>query len=69
MDKPVTVATYNMTGFLQQCLDKYIDLSGGRRQAEDTPFQEDRIARPTKDDTEKKGTPYEGAVCCADGPL
>ena len=57
MDKPVTVVTYDMTGFLQQCLDRYIELAGGNIQFKkvSTPFQDDRIARPTKDDTESKG--------------
>ena len=57
MDKPVTLVTYDMTGFLKQCLDKYVELAGGNVQFKkvSTPFQDDRIARPTKDDTEKKG--------------
>ena len=57
MDKPVTLVTYDMTGFLKQCLDRYVELAGGNVQFKkvSTPFQDDRIARPTKDDTEKKG--------------
>ena len=57
MDKPVTLVTYNMTGFLNQCLDRYVELAGGKIQFKkvSTPFQDDRVARPTKDDTEKKG--------------
>ena len=57
MDKPVTLVTYDMTGFLQQRLDRYIELAGGDAKFKkvSTPFQDDRIARPTKDDTEKKG--------------
>ena len=57
MDKPVTLVTCDMTGFLKQCLDRYVELVGGNVQFKkvSTPFQDDRIARPTKDDTEKKG--------------
>ena len=57
MDKPVTLVTYDMTGFLKQCLDRYVELAGGNVQFKkvSTPFQDDRIARPTKDDTEEKG--------------
>ena len=67
-----------MTGFLKQCLDRSVELAGGKVQFKkvSTPFQDDRIARPTKDDTEKKGilqprlqNPHEGPVCCADGPF
>ena len=57
MDKPVTVVTYGMTGFLQQCLDRCVELAGGNVKFKkvSTPFQDDRIARPTKDDTGEKG--------------
>ena len=50
MDKPVTLVTYDMTGFLKQCLDRYVELAGGDIQFKkvSTPFQDDRIARPTK---------------------
>ena len=57
MDKPVTLVTYDMIGFLKTLLDRYVELAGGNIQFKkvSTPFQDDRIARPTKDDTEKKG--------------
>ena len=29
MDQPDTLVTYDMTGFLQQCLDRYVELAGG----------------------------------------
>ena len=28
MDKPVKLVTFDMTGFLQQCLDRYVELAG-----------------------------------------
>ena len=57
MDKPVNVMEYNMKGFLQQCLDRYVELAGGNVTFKrvSTPFHDDKIARPVADESERRG--------------
>ena len=57
MNKPVNTMEYNMKGFLQQCLDRYVELAGGNVKFKNvsTPFYDDRIARPIGDEQERRG--------------
>ena len=57
MNKPVTVVEYDMTGFLQQCIDRYIELAGKdvKLKTVATPFYDDKIARPIADEQEARG--------------
>ena len=57
MNKPVTVVEYDMTGFLQQCIDRYTELAGKdvKLKTVATPFYDDKIARPIADEQEARG--------------
>ena len=57
MSKPVTTVTYDMRSFLQQCLDRYVDLAPSpvTFKKVTTPFHEDKIARPTAEENELAG--------------
>ena len=57
MAKPVTIVEYDMTGFLQQCIDRYKELAGNNVNLKTvaTPFYDDKIARPIADEQEARG--------------
>ena len=57
MNKPVTVVEYDMTGFFQQCIGRYIELAGKDVKLKNvaTPFYDDKIARPIADEQESRG--------------
>ena len=57
MSKPVTTVTYDMRSFLQQCLDRYVELAPRpvTFKKVTTPFHDDKIARPTAEENELAG--------------
>ena len=57
MAKPVTIVEYDMTGFLQRCIDRYKELAGNNVNLKTvaTPFYDDKIARPIADEQEARG--------------
>ena len=58
MTKTVTVVRYDMKPFLKSCVDRYTQLAGKHAKplkAAATPFHEERIARPSLEETEPKG--------------
>ena len=57
MSKPVTRVEYDMRGFLRQCLEKYESLVDQpvKFKTVNTPFHDDKIARPIGDEAERRG--------------
>ena len=57
MDKSVNAFQYDMKQFLQQCLDRYVELAGPNITFKKvaTPFHDDKIARPVGTESEKRG--------------
>ena len=57
MFKTVNTVEYDMKQFLQQCIDRYVQLAGPdvKFKSVSTPFPDDKIARPINDETEARG--------------
>ena len=57
MTKNVNTVEYDMRQFLQQCIDRYIELAGPNVKFKkvSTPFPDDKIARPIMDEAEARG--------------
>ena len=57
MTKNVNTVEYDMRQFLQQCLDRYVELAGPNVKFKkvSTPFPDDKIARPIMDEAEARG--------------
>ena len=57
MSVPVTTVTYDMKGFLEQCLTRYEELVPRevKYTKVSTPFHDDKIARPVADEAESRG--------------
>ena len=57
MEKSVNAIQYDMKQFLQQCLDRYVELAGPNITFKKvaTPFHDDKIARPVGTESEKRG--------------
>ena len=58
MKKPVNLVQYDMSSFLDFCVDAYCDLAKAEKDQlpnVPTPFTEARIARPTLSEEEKPG--------------
>ena len=57
MEEPVNAVQYDMKQFLQQCLDRYVELAGPNVTFKKvaTPFHDDKIARPIGTESEKRG--------------
>jgi len=56
-DKNVNTVEYDMRQFLQQCIDRYVELAGPNVKFKkvSTPFPDDKIARPIMDEAEARG--------------
>ena len=57
MTKNVNTVEYDMRQFLQQCIDRYVELAGPNVKFKkvSTPFPDDKIARPIMDEAEARG--------------
>ena len=57
MTKNVNTVKYDMKQFLQQCIDRYVELAGPNVKFKkvSTPFPDDKIARPIADEAEARG--------------
>ena len=57
MTKNVNTVEYDMKQFLQQCIDRYVELAGPNVKFKkvSTPFPDDKIARPIADEAEARG--------------
>ena len=57
MTKNVNAVEYDMRQFLQQCIDRYVELAGQNVKFKkvSTPFPDDKIARPIMDEAEARG--------------
>ena len=57
MTKNVNTVEYDMRQFLQQCIDRYVELAGPNVKFKKvtTPFPDDKIARPIMDEAEARG--------------
>ena len=57
MTKNVNTVEYDMRQFLQQCIDRYVELAGPNVKFKKvaTPFPDDKIARPVMDEAEARG--------------
>ena len=58
MTKPVSIVRYDMKPFLKSCVDRYTQLAGKHAKPlknDATPFHEERIARPSLEESEPKG--------------
>ena len=57
MTENVNTVEYDMRQFLQQCLDRYVELAGPNIKFKkvSTPFPDDKIARPIMDEAEARG--------------
>ena len=57
MTKNVNTVEYDMKQFLQQCIDRYVELAGPNVKFKkvSTPFPDDKIARPVADEAEARG--------------
>ena len=57
MTKNVNTVEYDMRQFLQQCIDRYVELAGPivKFKKVSTPFPDDKIARPIMDEAEARG--------------
>ena len=55
--KNVNTVEYDMRQFLQQCIDRYVELAGPNVKFKKvtTPFPDDKIARPIMDEAEARG--------------
>ena len=53
----VNTVDYDMTQFLQQCVDRYVELAGPNFKFKkvETPFPDDKIARPIMGEAEARG--------------
>ena len=77
MTKPVNLVRYDMSSFMESCVDAYCELA--KVQKSDlpvvaTPFTEAGIARPSLDEKEKPGgcsgshlRSHENSLCCPYG--
>ena len=56
MTKNVNTVEYDMRQFLQQCIDRYVELAGPNVKFKkvSTPFPDDKIARPIMDEAEAR---------------
>ena len=59
MTKNVNAVVYDMKQFLQQCIDRYVELAGPKVTFKkiSTPFPDDKVARPIADEAEVRGGP------------
>ena len=57
MTKNVNTVDYDMKQFLQQCVDRYVELAGPNFKFKkvETPFPDDKIARPIMGEAEARG--------------
>jgi len=57
MTKSVNTVEYDMRQFLQQCVDRYVELAGPNVKFNkvSAPFPDDKIARPIMDEAEARG--------------
>ena len=57
MTKNVNTVEYDMRQFLQQCIDRYVELAGPNVKFKkvSTPFPDDKIAHPIMDEAEARG--------------
>ena len=70
MTKNVNTVEYDMRQFLQQCIDRYVELAGPNVKFKkvSTPFPDDKIARPIHGRSRSSGgTPAYSITCVDEG--